>query len=96
MESIYSNPWSPGELETLIEKYELVSKDLVTFLVHSDKSFCLAVLQTIRFHFKNEKTLKLSMDMEHITSGSSDYRVNGQIIELSPTTGDSGLWDWTK
>lgn len=68
MESIYSNPRSPDKLETSMEKNELVSKDLVAFVVLSDKKFCLAVLQTTGFHFKNEKTLKMSMDLDNITA----------------------------
>ena len=75
---------------------ELASKDLVAFIVWSNQKLCLAVLQVVSFHYKAEKSLKLTMDLEQITNGQGDYQVNGQIIELSPSIGEDGLWDWTK
>jgi hypothetical protein len=96
LETVYSKTRSSGELETLSEKNELASKDLTAFIIRSNKKLCLAVLQVIGFRFKNEKCLKLTMGLDQITNGRGDYRVNGQIIELEPTIGEIGLWDWTK
>jgi hypothetical protein len=99
LESVYATRSSVGP-EVSIDTNELASKDLVAFLViSSDAKFCLAVLEVVGFRFKNEKTLKLRMGLEEITNGRGDYKVNGQIIELSQNMDDiaaSRVWDWTE
>ena len=96
LESIYQNTTSNVKVESSPDANELASKDLVTFLVLSGNQFCLMVLEVLGFHFKNEKTLKLRMGINHITNGQGEYRVSRQVIELSQNSDNVGLWDWTK
>jgi hypothetical protein len=84
-------------IEDSINHKELSTKDLVAFIVQSANIFCLAVMEVVGFRFKKEKTLKLVMGIEHLTNAKSDFKVNGQIIDLSPCLdSDVDAWDWTK
>jgi len=96
LEDLYSTSRSSVDLGSSLNANELCSKDLVAFLVQSANKFCLAVMEVVGFRFKKEKSLKLTMGVEHLTNGEGDFRVNGQIIELSPSLDGTDAWDWTK
>ena len=74
---------------------ELRTKDLVAFIVQSANRFSLAVMEIVGFRFKKDKTLKLVMEIENLTNGKCDFKVNGQILDLSPCL-DIDAWDWSK
>lgn len=96
LEDLYSTLRSSIDLGSSLNANELCAKDLVAFLVQSVNKFCLAVMEVVSYRFKKEKVLKLTMGVEQLTNGNSDFRVNGQIIELSPSLDGTDAWDWTK
>jgi len=83
LKDLYSTSCSSVDIGSSLNTNELCSKDLVVFLVQLANKFCLAVMEVVSFHFKKEKSLKLTMGVEHLTNSEGDFRVNGQIIELS-------------
>ena len=96
LEDLYSTSRSGVDLGSSLNANELCAKDLVAFLVQSANKFCLAVMEVVGYRFKKEKALKLTMGVEQLTNGNGDFRVNGQIIELSPSLDGTDAWDWMK
>jgi len=97
LESLYPYSRTSGiTIEGSVNHKELSAKDLVAFIVRSTNGFCLAVMEVVGFRFKREKALKLVMGVEHLTNGKGDFKINGQIIELSPSLDVVDAWDWTK
>ena len=96
LEDLYSTSRSSVDLGSSLNANELCAKDLVAFLVQSANKFCLAVMEVVGYCFKKEKALKLTMGVEQLTNSNGDFRVNGQIIKLSPSLDGTDAWDWTK
>ena len=86
LKSLYSVSRSSIDLGSSTNTNELCAKDLIAFIVQSGNKFCLAVMEVVGFRFKKEKSIKLTMAVEQLSNGKNEFKVNGQIIKLAPSS----------
>lgn len=72
------------------------ASDLGAFLIHSQSTICMAVLEARGFHFANEKFPRTVASFDQLSDKTSSIKVIGQIVELVPLTADPDFWIWTK